>query len=75
MIKIMISITFKNLFVNSIMIIIICIVLSQDEQRRKSMPTGGGRRKISLEAVFKTTCSKCGVAGHLAKDCFQVNID
>lgn len=72
----MISIIFKNLFVNSVMIlIIICIVLSQDEQRRKSMPTGGGRRKISLEAVFKTTCSKCGVAGHLAKDCFQVNID
>lgn len=56
-------------------LIIICIVLSQDVQRRKSMPTGGGRRKISLEAVFKTTCSKCGVAGHLAKDCFQVNID
>ncbi|XP_054262764.1 zinc finger CCHC domain-containing protein 17-like [Macrosteles quadrilineatus] len=43
----------------------------QDEQRRKSMPAGGGRRAITLEAVLKTTCTKCGVNGHLSKDCFQ----
>lgn len=47
--------------------------LSQDEQKRKNMPPGGGRKKISLEAVLKTTCSKCGITGHLAKDCFQVS--
>ncbi|KAG8320534.1 Nucleolar protein of 40 kDa [Homalodisca vitripennis] len=47
------------------------VQIHQDEQKRKSMPPGGGRKKITLEAVLKTTCSKCGITGHLAKDCFQ----
>ncbi|XP_066998818.2 zinc finger CCHC domain-containing protein 17 isoform X2 [Anabrus simplex] len=42
-----------------------------DEQRRKNQPLGSQRRVIQLDAVFKTTCTKCGTAGHLSKDCFQ----
>uniref|UniRef100_A0A1B6MHV7 S1 motif domain-containing protein n=1 Tax=Graphocephala atropunctata TaxID=36148 RepID=A0A1B6MHV7_9HEMI len=47
------------------------VQIHQDEQKRKTMPLGGGRKKITLEAVLKTTCSRCGITGHLTKDCFQ----
>ncbi|CAM9722392.1 unnamed protein product [Pylaiella littoralis] len=41
-----------------------------DLQRRK--PTGGSdRAPVKLEAVFNTTCTKCGVQGHLSIDCFS----
>lgn len=43
-----------------------------DEQRRKEWTPGDKRKTISLEAVFNTTCNKCGTRGHLSKDCFQV---
>ncbi|CAM9146558.1 unnamed protein product, partial [Ectocarpus sp. 13 AM-2016] len=41
-----------------------------DAQRRR--PAGGGdRAPVQLEAVFNTTCTKCGVHGHLSIDCFS----
>ncbi|CAM9749214.1 unnamed protein product, partial [Hapterophycus canaliculatus] len=41
-----------------------------DLQRRK--PAGGTERApVQLEAVFNTTCTKCGVHGHLSIDCFS----
>ncbi|CBN75014.1 conserved unknown protein [Ectocarpus siliculosus] len=41
-----------------------------DAQRKR--PAGGGdRAPVQLEAVFNTTCTKCGVHGHLSIDCFS----
>ncbi|XP_034235705.1 nucleolar protein of 40 kDa-like isoform X2 [Thrips palmi] len=48
------------------------VQMKLDEQRRKEWTPGEKRKTISLEAVFNTTCSKCGTRGHLSKDCFQV---
>lgn len=45
------------------------IALQRDEQRRKTM-VPGQKRVIELQAVFNTTCSRCGTKGHLAKECF-----
>ncbi|CAH1402702.1 unnamed protein product [Nezara viridula] len=47
------------------------VQIHQDEQKRREKPNSSGRKKIELEAVFNTTCSKCGVHGHIAKDCFK----
>ncbi|XP_014293089.1 zinc finger CCHC domain-containing protein 17 [Halyomorpha halys] len=47
------------------------VQIHQDEQKRRERPNSSGRKKIELEAVFNTTCSKCGVRGHIAKDCFK----
>lgn len=47
------------------------VQMKLDEQRRKEWTPGDKRKTISLEAVFNTTCSKCGTRGHLSKDCFQ----
>ena len=41
--------------------------LSQDEKRRKQGGFKGERKKIELEAVFDTTCKKCGTKGKLQK--------
>lgn len=46
------------------------VELQQDLQRRKT-PGTIQRKAIQLEAVFNTTCSKCGTRGHLSKDCFM----
>ena len=48
------------------------VQMQLDEQRRKEWVPGEKRKTISLDAVFNTTCSKCGTRGHLSKDCFQV---
>ncbi|XP_023288136.1 nucleolar protein of 40 kDa [Orussus abietinus] len=46
------------------------VQLQRDEQKRKSIvPTQ--RKVIELQAVLNTTCTKCGTAGHLSKDCFM----
>nr|CAD7431305.1 unnamed protein product [Timema monikensis] len=47
------------------------VQIEQDERRRKAHPSGTGRRIIELGAVLNTTCSKCGVHGHLANECFR----
>ncbi|XP_033611334.1 nucleolar protein of 40 kDa isoform X2 [Cryptotermes secundus] len=47
------------------------VQIHQDEQRRKIHIPGSGKKTIQLEAVFNTTCSKCGTRGHLARDCFK----
>ncbi|KAJ1522646.1 hypothetical protein ONE63_001818 [Megalurothrips usitatus] len=47
------------------------VQMQLDEQRRKEWVPGGKQKTISLEAVYNTTCSKCGTRGHLGKDCFQ----
>ena len=41
-----------------------------DEQRRKKI-VPGQKRSIELNAVFNTTCTKCGTRGHLASGCFM----
>ncbi|XP_011498561.1 PREDICTED: nucleolar protein of 40 kDa-like [Ceratosolen solmsi marchali] len=46
------------------------VQLQLDEQKRKSLNKREDRKVIILDAVFKTTCSKCKTPGHLAKDCF-----
>ncbi|XP_046393557.1 nucleolar protein of 40 kDa-like [Ischnura elegans] len=46
------------------------VQLQKDELRRKTF-VPGTRKKIELEAVFNTTCSKCGTRGHMARDCFK----
>lgn len=51
------------------------IELSQDEKRRKQGGFQQERKKIELEAVFDTTCKKCGTKGHLAQDCFKTKGD
>ncbi|KAK3909898.1 Nucleolar protein of 40 kDa [Frankliniella fusca] len=48
------------------------VQIKLDEQKRKEWVPGEKRKTISLDAVFNTTCSKCGTRGHLGKDCFQV---
>lgn len=47
------------------------VQMHQDEQRRREKPLSSGRKKIELEAVLNTTCTKCGTKGHLSKDCFK----
>ncbi|KAM3858012.1 zinc finger CCHC domain-containing protein 17 [Diretmus argenteus] len=46
------------------------VMAEQDERRRRQFRDHGGKR-ITLEAVLNTTCSKCGCKGHFAKDCFS----
>lgn len=41
-----------------------------DEKRRKKSFTHGVT-PIELDAVYDTTCKKCGGKGHLAQDCFH----
>ncbi|KAK2587611.1 hypothetical protein KPH14_003738 [Odynerus spinipes] len=45
------------------------VELQRDMQKKKAY-TSQQRKTIQLEAVFNTTCTKCGTHGHLAKDCF-----
>lgn len=45
------------------------VELQRDMQKKKAY-TPQQRKTIQLEAVFNTTCTKCGTHGHLAKDCF-----
>lgn len=45
------------------------VELQRDLQKKKTY-VPQQRKTIQLEAVFNTTCSKCGTHGHLAKDCF-----
>jgi len=45
------------------------VEISQDERKRQSH-TPYKESKITLEAVFNTTCKKCGGTGHLAQECF-----
>ncbi|KAJ9578865.1 hypothetical protein L9F63_004924 [Diploptera punctata] len=47
------------------------VQIHQDEQKRKAYVPGSRKKTIQLEAVFNTTCSKCGTHGHLARDCFK----
>lgn len=46
------------------------VQLQQDQQRRTKI-VNRERKAITLEAVYNTTCTKCGTAGHLSKDCFM----
>ncbi|XP_029920426.1 zinc finger CCHC domain-containing protein 17 [Myripristis murdjan] len=46
------------------------VMAEQDERRRRQFRDHTGKR-ITLEAVLNTTCSKCGCKGHFAKDCFS----
>lgn len=46
------------------------VQLQLDEQRKKQMGGKHERKAIVLDAVYKTVCTKCKTAGHLAKDCF-----
>ncbi|OXU25661.1 hypothetical protein TSAR_014141 [Trichomalopsis sarcophagae] len=46
------------------------VQLQLDEQRKKQMGGRQERKAIVLDAVYKTVCTKCKTAGHLAKDCF-----
>jgi hypothetical protein len=46
------------------------VQLQLDEQKRKTMNKRDDRKVIVLDAVYKTTCSKCKTPGHLSKDCF-----
>jgi len=43
---------------------------SLDAQQKKERVGSGDSRAITLEAIYNTTCSKCHVKGHLAKNCF-----
>lgn len=43
----------------------------QDDKRRRSFSEYSTPR-ITLDAVYNTTCRRCGTKGHLAQDCFQV---
>ncbi|XP_047350426.1 nucleolar protein of 40 kDa-like [Vespa velutina] len=45
------------------------VELQRDMQKKKAY-VPQQRKTIQLEAVFNTTCTKCGTHGHLAKDCF-----
>lgn len=46
------------------------VELQRDMQKRKTVEKYE-RKTIHLEAVLNTTCTKCGTAGHLSKDCFM----
>lgn len=46
------------------------VELQRDMQKRKTIEKHE-RKTIHLEAVLNTTCTKCGTAGHLSKDCFM----
>ena len=46
------------------------VQLQLDEQKKKQFNPKEPRKAIVLDAVYKTTCSKCKTPGHLAKDCF-----
>ncbi|XP_034192861.1 zinc finger CCHC domain-containing protein 17 [Osmia lignaria lignaria] len=46
------------------------VELQRDTQKRKTIEKHE-RKTIHLEAVLNTTCTKCGTAGHLSKDCFM----
>ncbi|KAM6959355.1 zinc finger CCHC domain-containing protein 17 isoform 2-T2 [Aplochiton taeniatus] len=46
------------------------VMAEQDERRRRQFRDHTGRR-ITLEAVLNTTCTKCGCKGHFSKDCFS----
>ncbi|KAG7268858.1 hypothetical protein CRUP_011307 [Coryphaenoides rupestris] len=46
------------------------VMAEQDERRRRNFRDHTGRR-INLEAVLNTTCTKCGCKGHFTKDCFS----
>lgn len=46
------------------------VQLSLDE-RKKRKGFHMERPKIELDAVYDTTCKKCGGHGHLAQDCFH----
>lgn len=46
------------------------VELQRDMQKRKTVEKYE-RKAIHLEAVLNTTCTKCGTAGHLSKDCFM----
>lgn len=46
------------------------VELQRDLQKRKTVDKYE-RKAIHLEAVLNTTCTKCGTAGHLSKDCFM----
>lgn len=48
------------------------VQLELEEQKRKKKDYRDERKAIVLEAVYKTTCSRCKISGHLAKDCFTV---
>ncbi|XP_076234946.1 zinc finger CCHC domain-containing protein 17 [Calliopsis andreniformis] len=46
------------------------VELQRDMQKKKTMGKHESKA-IHLEAVLNTTCTKCGTAGHLSKDCFM----
>lgn len=46
------------------------VMAEQDARRRKNFRDHTGQR-ITLEAVFNTTCKNCGCKGHFAKDCYS----
>lgn len=46
------------------------VQFQKDEQQRRTF-VPNSRKKIELEAVLNTTCSKCGTRGHMARDCFK----
>lgn len=49
--------------------------LDPSNEGPSSKPRGGGRDRqpIALDAVYKTTCSKCGGKGHLAQECYSAS--
>ncbi|CAD1470949.1 unnamed protein product [Heterotrigona itama] len=46
------------------------VQLQRDIQKKKFMEKHENKT-IHLEAVLNTTCTKCGTAGHLSKECFM----
>ncbi|KOC59019.1 Nucleolar protein of 40 kDa [Habropoda laboriosa] len=46
------------------------VQLQRDTQKKKTIEKYE-RKAIHLEAILNTTCTKCGTAGHLSKDCFM----
>ncbi|CAK9814386.1 Zinc finger CCHC domain-containing protein 17 [Anthophora quadrimaculata] len=46
------------------------VQLQRDGQKKKTIEKYE-RKAIHLEAILNTTCTKCGTAGHLSKDCFM----
>jgi len=46
------------------------VELQKDMQRKKTLGTVQ-RKVIKLEAVLNTTCTKCGIKGHISNDCFM----